>query len=97
MSWTVTLTDENHIEIESLKEEFVSKILSDSSTHKVFYLIKYLDPYGDTVFNHLQIDDLIIDLKKLREISVNKAIDEIINLALKCKSTQHSYLIFYGN
>ena len=89
--------NENSEEIESLDKEFVSEIVVDPLINPAFKLLKYLDPYGDTVFNHLQMDDLILDFKELKEIRYDESIHEIIQLALTCKAQAHSYLTFYGD
>ena len=97
MAWTVILEDENKTKLKSLSREFTSDNLIDVSINREFKLLQYIDPYGDTIFNRLQIDDLISDLKGLREIAYDETIDEAIELALACKSKQHTYLIFYGD
>ncbi len=97
MGWTIILEDENKGLIESLDNEFISDVIFDSSNNNKFNLIKYLDPYGDTVFNYLQMDDLILDFKKLQGIRYDESIEEIIKLASKCKSEPHKYLVFYGD
>lgn len=97
MGWTVILENEQHEEISALPKEFVSEPVSDTSINKAYKVIKYLDPYGDTVFNYLQMDDLISDLEKIQEIRYDENIQELKNLALKCKLERHTYLIFYGD
>lgn len=62
-----------------------------------FKLLRYLDAYGDTVFNRLQMDDLIQDLRDLRKIESNPLVDEILLLAELCKKKVHTYLVFYGD
>ncbi len=97
MGWTVILEDERREKIDSLNTEFKSEIFGDKSTNDQFKLINYLDPYGDLVFNHLQMNDLIFDLEKLEKTLPDDNITAIINLAIKCKSMLHSYLVFYGD
>ncbi|MBC8045136.1 MAG: hypothetical protein IAF08_16980 [Rhizobacter sp.] len=60
-------------------------------------LLRYLDPYGDATFNHLQMDDLIKDLDDLENIEHNPLTAEIQKLAARCKSEVHTYLTFYGD
>jgi hypothetical protein len=50
-----------------------------------FPLLKYADPYGDTMFNTDQMVDLIPELERLRELAkhdeTRRMIDGIIELA----------------
>lgn len=92
------MENENREEIESLSDSFISSVLFDSNSRELFVLLKYLDPYGDTVFNHLQMNDLISDLIVLKKYDpINSSIDRIISLAKVCQETIHSYLVFYGD
>ena len=62
-----------------------------------FKLLKYLDPYGDTIFNQLQMDDLIQDIQYLVKTEQNSLLNEVLLLAERCKSEPHTYLSFYGD
>ncbi|MGH9904586.1 MAG: hypothetical protein ACRD8U_03255 [Pyrinomonadaceae bacterium] len=64
-------------------------------------LLRYIDWYGDTIFNYLQIPALVGELKRL-EAKVRPAEDkallrDIILLASKCEDTPHLYVKFYGD
>jgi len=98
MSWTVVKEDENGNELSKISKEFtLSNINQLFKSH--FKLLKYLDPYGDTVFNTLMMDDLISDLIKLKTLlqSDNDQIEELIDFAGDCKKYPHTYLKFYGD
>jgi hypothetical protein len=41
--------------------------LLDRSRERHWELIKYIDPYGDTIFNHLQIDTLLKEFRALQK------------------------------
>lgn len=98
MSWIIILEDEDGERIASLSEEFAIRSFNDIVSSKDFRLIKYLDPFGDTFFNKLQMKDLILDLEDIAKIEPdNKLIDEIISLAKKCLNQQHLYIAFYGD
>jgi len=92
MKWTILLEDENKKKITS-----ISKELEVINLDKNFILLKYLDPYGDTTFNKLQMDDLMTDFINLKNEDKNPLIHEIILLVSKCKLSPHTYLTFYGN
>jgi hypothetical protein len=64
-------------------------------------LLKYIDPYGDTVFNHLQMDDLIAEITDLLNTHgfkyPNNYLKDILILAKECKDGIHKYIRFYGD
>jgi hypothetical protein len=93
MGWTVILKDENRKEISIVDGEWEF----DDSLAKSSKLIKYLDPYGDTIFNGLQMDDLIADLEKLQELNYSEITAKVMELAFECKANPHIYLAFYGD
>ena len=98
MGWTIILENEKRERIDSLDGELSSNSLDTANEQHGFLLLKYLDPHGDTIFNRLQIDDLIFDLNKLQDIDVeNNAIKKIVELAEQCKRMPHTYLVFYGD
>jgi hypothetical protein len=65
MNFSVSLEDETRGVVETLSSQLVLESAIYLSTSK---LLRYLDPYGDTIFNRYQIDDLIVDLEKLAEL-----------------------------
>jgi hypothetical protein len=91
----VSLEDEDGENISSLSDGIY---LPADVNLTGFRLLKYLDHYGDTVFNHLQMNDLIQDLEIFKgSYSDTHLIDELISLAKQCKTGVHSYLVFYGD
>lgn len=63
--------------------------------------LRYIDWYGDTVFNRCQIGDVLSELQlllgKTRTHGERTLIDRIIGLAQKCRDEPHLYLKFYGD
>lgn len=94
MAWTIFLEDENKEPVQSLNDEFDIGSDCDLSSFK---LLCFLDAYGDTIFNRLQMDDLINDLQRLKQIEANPLLSEIQILAERCKKEEHRYLAFYGD
>jgi hypothetical protein len=94
MVWTVILENEDKIPVRTLSAELYIGSPADFSHFK---LLKYLDPYGDTIFNRLQMDDFIQDVQKLMEIQEYALLGEVRILADLCKSEPHTYLCFYGD
>ena len=99
MAWTIVMENEKKELIASIKAEFHSEIIFDKNKNSTFKLLKYLNPYGDTTFNNLQIRDLINDLEilKIKEPNDSILIDEIIKLANSLENEPHMYLTFYGD
>jgi homoserine acetyltransferase len=97
MAWTVILEDENGKQIEKLPQEFMTPYFDDSSI-SAFKILKYLDPYGDTIINSIQANDFVSDLIQLKKIDQsNYSIDDVIAILKKCISSPHTYVVFYGD
>lgn len=98
MSWTVTIEDEKGVELEIFEKEFDSQVFF-SGTEKRMSVLKYLDLYGDTIFNRNQINDLIKDFDYLKTLEPCNLglINELIYFANKVKNEPHLYLKFYGD
>lgn len=66
-----------------------------------FECLRVIDPYGDTIFNHLQISVLLKDLELARmtpELEVLRGhIAGIQTLCRICLSEPHLYLKFVGD
>lgn len=91
MKIDVCLEDE-HRYVQEMTELVLTDVpLSD------YKLLCYIDPSGDVVFNHLQIDDLLKDLYKLESEMPDIDITTVIALAIKCKQGVHLYLSFCGD
>lgn len=63
--------------------------------------LQLIDPYGDTVFNRLQMDQLSMDLTKLHSLTEDaeqrELISKIEELVKKCKQVPHLYIKIYGD
>jgi hypothetical protein len=66
-----------------------------------YWLVKYIDPYGDTVFNQLQIPILIDELKAIKSATTAKEhldfLQQLIDFIDKSQGKVHSYIKFYGD
>lgn len=69
--------------------------------HETFLTIRYIDPYGNTIFNHLQMAPVIAELHVLREHAKNETqrrmMDGVIGLAEECAKLPQSQLVFIGD
>jgi hypothetical protein len=63
--------------------------------------LKYIDLYGDTIFNRLQIRGVLHELEELRRTAATKGERELLELIVKmarhCESEPHLYLRFVGD
>ncbi len=66
-----------------------------------FKCLIFIDPYGDTVFNHLQALTLIDEINRLDVPSEDKKskrlLADIAKLARRLANETHTYLKFYGH
>jgi hypothetical protein len=76
-------------------------VLPDEEEEKEFPLLRFVDPYGDTVFNGLQSEALIPELKRLQSRATSqqqrKLMERVLELAEACRSSVHHYLVFVGD
>ena len=94
MSWTVVLEGEHKDQIASLSDDFSTGVNLDPQT---FRLLCYLDPYGDTTFNRLQVKDLLQDLALLLAMEPHPLGNELLALVERVKEQVHTYVCFYGD
>jgi len=66
-----------------------------------FTLLRYVDLYGNTVFNRMQMDQMLIELEQLKNSSRSNEeinyIKQLEDMARRCQSEPHLYLKFYGD
>jgi hypothetical protein len=66
-----------------------------------YHFLRYIDPWGETVFNHLQMDELISELRRVRLAASTEEqrafVDAIEGLASRCKAGEDIYLKFIGD
>jgi hypothetical protein len=101
MSLTITLETETNEILTTISDYGLLERYLPKVTDKDYYCLRYIDSLGITVFNRLQMDDFIEEMKIIQDKSENPQttdiIDNIIKLANKSKSKPHLYLKFYGD
>jgi hypothetical protein len=99
--FTINLQDELGEIIDTLDDNGLLCSFLPAVEHKNYYCVKYIDQWGDTVFNRLQMDDLKNEIIKITEESQNKKVKDlvknIVELIEKCKKEAHTYVKFVGD
>ena len=98
MGLTIVLENENGDAIQTLLSELNYDEWENLDLDN-FTLLKYIDFYGDTTFNTLQLQDLIADFEQLKPKVEDQTgiIQQIIDLARRSQNEGHTYIKFYGD
>ncbi len=66
-----------------------------------YCLLRYIDPYANTVFNQLQLDEFLREWARLRPKATAPGavalLDEVQELARECRNGARRYLKFIGD
>jgi hypothetical protein len=103
----VELTDAAGRTIEQIRDGGALRDLIPAVSDERFACWRFVDPYGETVFNHLQLPILRREIALLRpsanpqrasahRIDVDHILDLIEDLAASRTGTLHRYLRFVG-
>ena len=101
MGIDVRLETEAGDEIETLLDfdDSLQKILLEGDPTSSATL-RFIDPYGNTSFNRLQMPCLIAELEsaraRLRDEIAEEFAEEVLRLARRCQDEVDTYLKFYG-
>jgi len=80
--------------------DLVGQILAAARTEDSACL-RFVDRYGDTVFNQPQIPVLVAELEAVPDDNLNSDArthrQKIVGLATRARSKVHTYLKFYGD
>ena len=98
MGITVRLQNENNKSVSEFDIGIDFYIPSEDSSYR---LLCYIDPYGNTIFNQLQMSTFLFEWENIKNNA--KTPDEITawlkikQLAERCKKGPHLYLCFIGD
>lgn len=100
MGLVITLEDENGTPIRSVEDprnEFRSLLPPPDSPE--FSQIKFIDWYGDTTFNVLQLPAVIVELARCKGSNEggNRILATVIDLCREAAAQRHLYVTFYGD
>jgi hypothetical protein len=97
MSWVVKLEDE----LGERSEWVMLHGVVPSFEDRDFALLRCIDPYGHTIFNHLQMEPFLEEWQRARERakddSQNQAWERVKGMAETCQKDRDLYLKFVGN
>jgi len=102
MGLNIVLENEQGQQIEKIidSSNLLLAIIKNSKLPDSFCM-RYIDPYGDTVFNKIQMDQFLIELSQLQKLSKNTKDHELLAkiraLALRCQQELHLYIKIYGD
>lgn len=102
MGLSVILEDEQGVRMAGVEdpENLLHRLLPSADDLRSRCL-RYVDWYGDTVFNRRQVIDILNELKLLMsDASTHEErvlLQQLFDLALRCKDGVHLYLKFYGD
>ena len=97
----VVLTDEDGGEVKRFED-------SDNALHRLlpsaddrsYHHLRFIDWYGDTVFNQLQMEPFLDEWGRLEAAATaddKELLSQISELARQCQREQHMYLRFEGD
>jgi glutathione synthase/RimK-type ligase-like ATP-grasp enzyme len=102
MAVNCVLEGEQGDDVERLSDpEGVLNSLIPSMEEATFQCWRFIDLYGDTVFNTLQMSQFLSELKVIRarcsSAQAARILDELERLGHRCLDEVHLYLKFYGD
>ena len=91
----------NQIEGIADPKDHLARLLPPYEQSASYPLLASIDPYGDTVFNRLQIPRFLSEwaevVSKARRQEEQWLVSEIDRLARRCSDEVHTYLKFIGD
>jgi len=102
MGFDICLEDEHGKKVEEVGDptNLLQRLLP-SPNDETFSCLRFIDPYGDSVFNQFQIVTLIAELDRISiEATTNEErqlLERIRKLAERSRSEPHLYVKFYGD
>ena len=102
MAIVVVLERENGEEVEKIEDptNILHRFLP-SFDDPSYFCIRFIDWYGNTVFNGLQMEIFIEEWRRIENLAKleeeREILSKIADLAIQCQIKVHHYLKFYGD
>ena len=102
MTWPVIWQDENGKELGRLDDPgFPRDLLPPDDGSPTSACLRFIDPYGDTVFNQLQLGQLLTELEGLRptitDLRARHGLDQLLAFLRPCAGQMHTYIKIVGD
>ena len=101
MGIAILLEDEHGDVLETIEWPTWLDRLLPSYDDESFQCLRFVDPYGDTIFNVVQMPTLLREVERLNQIADSDPqhahLGEIRRLAERCRDGVHTYIRFYGD
>ena len=101
MPLVIELQDENGVSVDSLWDQhnLLARLLPLDD--RSFCCLSYVDLWGDTVFNHLQMEVVLAELERIipraATVEQRERLQRLKELARRCQSEEYLYLKFIGD
>ncbi len=99
-----------NVRLESESGEAIAEVLDPHGRTKALvpnysdsdsYCLRFVDRYGDAVFNQLQLPLLVSEVRRRHEIIQDRAIkqhaEDILKLLASTEAKVHTYVRFFGD
>jgi hypothetical protein len=102
MGFDIRLEDEHGQKVEEVGDptNLLQRLLP-SPKDETFSCLRFIDPYGDTVFNQIHIATFLAELERISVAATTdqerRLLESIRELAERCRSEPHLYVKFYGD
>jgi hypothetical protein len=102
MGFDVRLEDERGLRIDEVGDPLnLLHMLLPSPKDESFCCLRFVDPYGDTVFNRIHIDTVLAELKRIMAKATTNQERELLEkigaLVERCRLEPHLYVKFCGD
>lgn len=102
MTWPVVWQDERGVELGRLDDPgFPPELLPANDELPTTACLRFIDPYGDTVFNQARLDQLLSELESRRagitDLRVRRELDQLLAFLRPCADQVHTYIKIIGD
>ena len=100
--YSVVWQDENGNELGRFDDPgFHPALLPPEDKPPTTAILRFIDPYGDTVLNQAQLDQLLSELESRRteiaDLGVRHALDKLLQFLRPCSHQVHTYVKVIGD
>jgi hypothetical protein len=102
MTWPVVWQDENGEELGRFDDPgFLPELLPMEDEPPTTACLRFIDPYGDTIFNQLQLAELLRELEARRprvtDLRVRRGLDQLLAFLRPRAGQAHTYIKVVGD